>query len=150
MERMKKSWNRTKRQKEHNAMTNLYEHIGRKIRQLRRAHVRKDDAGRPTGSIGLSQQELANMVDTTANTISRWETAAYKPSAIDLHRLAQLFGVSISEFFPNQRHDRVEALLSATGDLNEDDMDEIVQYARFRKARKALNTGKKKRRTGSK
>ena len=46
---------------------------------------------------------------TTANTISRWETATYKPSISDLERLAQFFGVPItsSSLKPNRNHARM-------------------------------------------
>ena len=37
---------------------------------------------------------------TTANTVSRWETATYKPSISDLERLAKFFGVPVTIFFP--------------------------------------------------
>lgn len=39
-------------------------------------------------------------VGTTANTVSRWEMATYKPAISDLERLARYFGVSIAAFFP--------------------------------------------------
>jgi len=52
---------------------------------------------------------------TTANTISRWETATYKPSISDLERLARFFGVPVSDFFPGLGpSSQVHALLSAT------------------------------------
>lgn len=110
-------------------MDQLYLHIGSKIRELR-----KDYGGR-----GISQVELAAAVNTTTNTISRWETAAYKPSAMDLHTLAKYFGISISVFFPETEDSRIQALLSATGNLGDDDFDELAEYARFRVARRNLS-----------
>ena len=68
----------------------LYEHIGRKIRELRRTF--------PDGE--LSQDDLGKLVNAPANTISRWETGTYKPTAEELDRLARLFKVSILVFFP--------------------------------------------------
>jgi transcriptional regulator with XRE-family HTH domain len=65
-------------------------------------------------------------MDTTANTISRWETATYKPGVGDLDRLARFFGVSITTFFPDMEQDtKTQALLSATSDLNDDDFEEL-------------------------
>ncbi len=117
-------------------MTDIYRRIGEKIRRLRSSHRGK----------GVSQEELANAVGTTANTISRWETAAYKPSVADLQRLSRYFGVPMSVFFPSiEPAPNVQALLSATGDLDEDDLDELTRYAQFRKARKELRTAKKRR-----
>jgi transcriptional regulator with XRE-family HTH domain len=110
-------------------MENLYEQIGEKIRDLRIHHN-----GR-----GISQEALAEAVRTTANTISRWETATYKPTVSDLDRLALFFGVSIATFFPTMDPNvRLEALFSATRDLDEEDLDEVTRYAQFRKARKEL------------
>jgi transcriptional regulator with XRE-family HTH domain len=54
--------------------SDIYRRIGSKIRELRIHHRGK----------GISQEELAAEVGTTANTISRWETASYKPSVADL------------------------------------------------------------------
>src|SRR5438046_1256946 len=113
----------------------LYEFIGNKIRELRTAY----------GGKGLSQEKLAAEMGTTPNTISRWETAAYKPSAADLDRLARFFGVSISVFFPTFENPKVQALLSATGNLSEKDMDDLIRYAQFRKAQQLLAGHKTKR-----
>ncbi len=115
-------------------MSGLYVAIGAKIRELRSEY----------GGHGLSQDSLAQSIGTTPNTVSRWETAAYKPSVSDLERLAQFFGVPITVFFPGMDSGvRLQALLSATGDLDDDDLDEITRYAQFRKARKALKDNKK-------
>jgi transcriptional regulator with XRE-family HTH domain len=51
--------------------------------------------------------DLARAVKTTANTVSRWETAACKPSIADLEMLARFFGVPIAVFFP-EAHRRPE------------------------------------------
>lgn len=116
-------------------METIYKFIGEKIRELRQNY----------GAKGISQEELAGEMKTTANTISRWETGTYKPSALDLHHLASFFGVSISIFFPEMQNTRLQALMSATGDLDEQDIDELTQYAQFRKARRALNDAKKRK-----
>jgi len=116
-------------------MTDIYKRIGQKIRELRTGYK-----GR-----GISQDRLAEEMQTTANTISRWETATYKPSVTDLERLARFFGVSITVFFPQgEPTPRINALLSATGDLDEDDLDEVTRYAQFRRARAELKKGKRK------
>ena len=108
-------------------MPNIYEQIGNQIRELRTT-LRGE---------GISQEELAQAVKTTANTISRWETATYKPSISDLEALAQFFGVSISVFFPQaQPKSRATALLSATADLDDEDLEEVALYARFRRAQR--------------
>jgi transcriptional regulator with XRE-family HTH domain len=114
-------------------MTDLYKFIGDKLRELRQGYA---------GGRGLSQEELADLMKTTANTISRWETATYKPSADDVHKLSRIFGVSISVFFPGMENPHLNALLSATGDLKQEDIEELIEYAQFRKARKMLKDAK--------
>lgn len=116
-------------------MPSLYGYIGTKIRELRRRY----------GGKGLSQEALAKYMHTTANTISRWETAAYKPSVRDLHSLARFFGVSISVFFPDTENARLHALASATGDLSDHDIQDLAEYAQFRKARRALELARKQK-----
>ena len=77
---------------------------------------------------------LARAVKTTANTVSRWETATYKPSIADLEMLARFFGVPIAVFFPEaQPASRANALISATADLDDRDLEEVTLYARFRR-----------------
>lgn len=108
-------------------MPDIYEQIGNQIRELRTTLRGK----------GISQAELARVAKTTANTVSRWETATYKPSVADLEKLAQFFGVPITTFFPQEQpKSRTNALLSATADLEEDDLKEVTLYALFRRARR--------------
>ena len=116
-------------------MTSLYEHIGHKIRQLRVAY--------PKGA--LSQEALAAKLKVAANTVSRWETGKYKPTPEDLDSLARFFSVPITTIFPDLNADaaRVTALTSATGGLADKDFEEVVRYAEFRKARRALEGAKR-------
>lgn len=53
----------------------------------------------------------------------------------------------ITVFFPELQGEgaRVVALTSALGGLSQQDFDEVVRYAEFRKARRALEAGKRKR-----
>ena len=104
----------------------IYKQIGEKIRELRTS----------VKGAGISQEDLAQAMKTTANTVSRWETATYKPSVSDLERLARFFGVPVTVFFPQlQPTPRINALLSATGDLDDADLEEVMLYAQFRRAR---------------
>ena len=110
--------------------------IGGKIRGLRKNH----------GGAGISQEQLADSMNTTANTISRWETGSYRPSAEDLQRLADFFGVSIESFFPDDEIGTpgLQTLLRAVTGLGERDLEELAEYARFRKARSRLESAGKK------
>jgi transcriptional regulator with XRE-family HTH domain len=106
----------------------IYRWIGERIRELRTTR----------GGTGISQDALAEAIKTTANTISRWETATYKPSVMDLEKLAGFFGVPITAFFPEiQLSSRISALLTAASGLDEEDIEEVTLYALFRRARQA-------------
>ena len=109
-------------------MIDLYVYIGQKIRELRKSHLGK----------GVDQETVAIAVGTKANTISRWESATYKPSLKDLEKLSHYFGVSIAVFFPEMKDSRLQALMSATGDLRDEEFEELLEYARFRRARQML------------
>jgi len=87
---------------------------------------------------------LAHAVGTTANTISRWETATYKPAISDLDKLARFFGVPVAAFFPESNpKSRTSALLSATADLDDGDLEEKRLYALFRKSRRVAKRTKR-------
>ena len=118
-------------------MTTLYDHIGHKIRQLRTQY--------PKGA--LSQEGLADKLKIAANTVSRWETGKYKPTPKDLDVLARFFSVPITTFFPDLEADdaRITALTSATGGLEDKDFEEVIRYAEFRKARRAMENAKRKK-----
>jgi len=121
---------------EDTSMSDVYKYIGDRIRDLRERH----------GEKGISQDELAGELRTAANTISRWETATYKPSIKDLDKLARFFGVSISAFFPEAENPPVRALLSATRELRQKDVQDVIEYARFRIARSKIERAKRRKR----
>jgi transcriptional regulator with XRE-family HTH domain len=103
----------------------IIEYVGERIRALRAKEK-------------LSQEALAQKVGTTANTISRWETAVYRPTLDDLERLARCFDVSILEFFPPEERSgdaEITALLRAAQQLPPEDIEELKKYAEYRKAR---------------
>lgn len=108
---------------------NLFDYVGQRIRDLR---LNYGDGQ------GLSQEALAKALGVAANTISRWETATYRPSLEDLDSLARFFGVSILQFFPPEEapaNDHLNALLRAARQLKPEDLDELRRYAEFRRAR---------------
>ena len=46
---------------------------------------------------GLSQKEVAEVLDVSRQAVSRWETGAAAPSTENLVELARLYGVSLDE-----------------------------------------------------
>ena len=109
----------------------LTEHVGQRIREFRTSYG---------GGTGISQDALAKALGVASNTVSRWETGTYKPTIEDLERLARFFGKSILEFFPSEdvrseRDEKIDALLRAAKQLNDDDVEELRRFAEFRRAR---------------
>jgi len=116
----------------------LLEFIASRIRELRQGY----------GGAGISQEALAREVGVATNTISRWETGAYKPTIEDLDRLARFFGVSVLKFFPEQeqpQNKEVAALLRAAGELGDADLAELRRYAEFKRAQGLYKGGVKSR-----
>lgn len=66
---------------------NLSKYIGKRIREFRNAH-------------NLTTEELAEEIGTTRATITRYETGARKANQDVLFKLADIFHVSVDDFFP--------------------------------------------------
>ncbi len=115
-------------------MNTLTTYIGNKIKELRSA-------------VGMTQSALAAELEVTPHTVSRWEGAVNQPSVVDLERIARTLHRPIWAFLPSELApptDEQKALLSATGDLPAEDLEELTAYAEFVRARRALRAGKKK------
>jgi transcriptional regulator with XRE-family HTH domain len=121
----------------------LLDYVADQIRELRTNY---------NSGEGLSQEALAKHLKVAPNTISRWETRFYRPSLEDLEKLARFFGVSIMSFFPMEAdvdNDNMAALLRTARQLHRADLEELVKYAEFRRARR-IYKGKSRPRSGRK
>jgi transcriptional regulator with XRE-family HTH domain len=113
-------------------MAEINDFIAKRIKDLRTA-------------AGLTQTQLAAKLGITSNTVSRWEGAVYYPSVGDLDQLARFFKRPIWVFLPIEDHPTTKeqsALLSATGDLPPEDLEELRRYADFVRARRTLRKRK--------
>jgi len=107
---------------------NIYEYIGGRIRTLREEQR-------------LNQEALAKELGVSTNTVSRWETATYKLSLNDLQKIALYFEIKLSSLLPPAEvveTNNIQALLSATDNLPDEDIEELIKYAEFRRARRLL------------
>lgn len=54
--------------------------------------------------LGLTQEQLAEKLSLSAQSVSKWETAVAMPDITLLPKLAEIFGVSIDELLrPDER-----------------------------------------------
>lgn len=121
----------------------LYRYVAGRIRSLRTSHA----------GTGVSQEELAKAIHVTPNTISRWETATYKPDLDDLEKLARFFHVSLLDLLPDDaqpKDQRVSALLRAAQALPEEDIEELKRYAEFRRAQSVFRRPRPRARSQTK
>lgn len=113
----------------------VYEKIGERIRRFREGE-------------DLSQDQLAKKIGETANTVSRWETATYKPSLDDLEKLARALDRSVVDLFPEEHlpaDQGVNALLRSMKALHHDDVSVLRSHAEFLRAERALKAAKQTR-----
>ncbi len=106
--------------------TPVAQFVGEQIKDLRK-------------KVGLTQDELAVKVGVPSNTVSRWEKAVYKPKLHDLEKLADIFGVSVSAFFPApETTEPVAALMRKVKDLPQEDIDALIDFADYKRAQHLL------------
>lgn len=74
---------------------------------------------------GMNQEDLANLLDTTKQTISRYESGERQANQDILFKLSDVFNVSIDEFFPNteKRDNELDRALKMTDGLEVKDME---------------------------
>jgi len=51
----------------------------------------------------LTQTQLAELIEESTNTISRWETGFYLPRVPDLEKLAHALKVKLSDLLPEDK-----------------------------------------------
>ena len=83
-------------------------------------------------SAGFTQDELAKRLNTTKQTISRYEKGDRKANQDMLFELCDIFGVSIDDFFPSQ-NESTASLPEAPDSLTQQITDKVVQLTTHNK-----------------
>lgn len=108
-------------------MTNeeLKQHVANKIKELRERN-------------GLTQQDIATVLNTTKQTISRYETGERKANQDVLFELSKVFKCSIDDFFPDREINIEEPTLAAhiDDDVTDEEMVEIRKYIDYIKSQR--------------
>lgn len=85
----------------------------------------------------LSQSELGDRIERSANTISRWETGEVECGLYEIFCLSRIFNVPMAKFFPsNLEHPNdplLAELLILVNSLPKKDQEEVLTYAEFRR-----------------
>ena len=99
---------------------NLKKYIGTQIKTFRK-------------SAGFTQDELAKRLNTTKQTISRYEKGDRKANQDMLFELCDIFGVSIDDFFPSQNESTqtstTSKIQSIYDELEPNGQRKVVTYA---------------------
>lgn len=92
--------------------------IGTKIKKLRRKY-------------GYTQEELAERLNVTSQTISKWENQISMPDISLLPQIAEVFGVTIDDLFNlsiEQKLDRIENKFDLEEELSDVEFTEIKEF----------------------
>lgn len=93
----------------------------------------------------ITQKELAEVLNTTQQTIARYESGERKADQNVLFALANYFGISINDFFPSVKvdnNDEIEMLektlkkkgfLDENEDLSEENYNRLIDFAKANK-----------------
>lgn len=92
---------------------------------------------------GLTQDDLAEKLNTTRQTISRYENGDRKANQDVLFELSKILNVSINDFFPEQdnrkdvKKDKIETIAAhIDDDVTEEEMEDIRKYIEFVKSQR--------------
>lgn len=88
---------------------------------------------------GMTQEQVANALNVSAQTVSRWECAATLPDILTLPELAKLYGVTVDDFYKKRSvaYDNYAQRLSAVYEKSldaEDFLRCILEYQKLMKS----------------
>lgn len=99
--------------------------------------------------VGLSQEDVANALKIPRPAISNIESGTRRVEAVELDRMAQLYGLSINYLLTGEEgfgtsapSEQVAFLARALKDLSPDDLGEVARFAAFLKRSSSANSPK--------
>ncbi len=88
----------------------------------------------------MNQEELAEKLHTTKQTISRYEKGERKANQEILYELAKILNVSINEFFPPLESKKEKNIVTIAAhideDVTEEELEDIKKYIEFIKSQR--------------
>lgn len=87
--------------------------------------------------LGLTQAFVSEKTGIRRSALSEIENGSRKVSARELASLSHLYGTSVDYLVSGvtKSSDRIQALARATGDMSEEDLDEVLRFAQFLRTR---------------
>ena len=90
---------------------------------------------------GFSQEELANRLNVSRQTVSKWEVGDSTPDMEKLVAISDLFGISLDELVMNKAPEPAPALQTAKSELYTDIKEKVLTDKNRKKAKKGLKIG---------
>lgn len=87
---------------------------------------------------GFSQEELANRLNVSRQTVSKWEVGDSTPDMEKLIAISDLFGISLDELVLDKAPEPAPAPQSAKSELYADIKEKVLTEANGKKVRKGL------------
>lgn len=90
---------------------------------------------------GFSQEELANRLNVSRQTVSKWEVGDSTPDMEKLVAISDLFGISLDELVMNKAPEPAPAPQTAKSELYTDIKEKVFTDKNRKKAKKGLKIG---------
>lgn len=90
---------------------------------------------------GFSQEELANRLNVSRQTVSKWEVGDSTPDMEKLVAISDLFGISLDELVMNKTPEPAPAPQTAKSELYTDIKEKVLTDKNRKKSKKGLKIG---------
>ena len=79
----------------------------------------------------LNQQDLADKMEVSRNSITNWETGKSEPKASDIEKMAYILGVSPNEFFDDfsSQQEQKQNITDIAEEINDNDMHKFAYWS---------------------